>query len=229
VATNRQPVVEVIGREDSQIVLIDTGRHRILVFSGPLNIELAGNLATMMGMLRRRIDILFAAESAIANSAREVRSQWKIGTTASLPEQELPISPHAELTVHDPVSISLSADVEFRLVPHFRSTKNSSGTDPGWRIEVQRGDQTIAIARSLDDLTAVPCGPFAVAIAPNGSVRLAERKSLAGTYAMNERSIDSNATSPQLTRIFEYDVAQFQMKLDSIVVPPWTTAAHRQS
>ena len=217
-----EPVIEVIGREESQIVLIDTGEHRLLIQSGPFDQHLANELTTLMGTLRRRIDFLLATESSLAAGAISFRDQIEIGQTISLPESGFPASPHAELALSVPTALSLSEDVDIRLFPHFRPTVSEFGIDPGWRIEVQRGGQTAAIARNLDDLTAVPCGPFTLAIAPTGSILRAELKSLAAVYALNERSLGDGGSASGLTRIFDSDAAQFRLGKDSIRLPAWS-------
>lgn len=228
-ASIRDPVIEVIGREQSQIVLIDSGRHRLLVQSGPFDQFLASDLETLMGTLRRRIDLLISTESALVAGATSFQVQFEVGTTISLPESGTGTSPHAELLLSTPTSLTLSNDVEIRLYPHFRSTSGVSGIYPGWRIEVQRGTQVAAIAATLDDLTAIPCGPFTLAIAPDGSIAHAERKSLAAVYAVNDRNIDSGLATSGLTRVFDSDAARFVLQHDSIRLPSWSKVDARKS
>jgi hypothetical protein len=228
-ASVRNPVIEVIGRAKSQIVLIDSGKHRLLVLSGPFDQRLASDLDTLMGTLRRRIDLLISTESAFAAGATLFQVQFEIGRSVSLPESGSGASPHAEFALSTPAVLTFSDDVEVRLYPHFRFTSSVIDVDPGWRIEVQRGTQIAVIAANLDDLTAVPCGPFTLAIAPDGSIPHAERKSLAAVYAVNDTNIDAGVTASGLTRIFDSDAARFGLQKDSIRLPSWSTWDARQS
>jgi hypothetical protein len=222
-------VIEVIGREQSQIVVVDSGRHRLLVQSGPFDQFLASDLETLMGTLRRRIDLLLSTESALVAGSTSFQDHFEIGTSISLPESEPGTSPHAELLLSAPTSLTLSDDIEIRLFPHFRSTPVGSDFEPSWRIEVQRGTQVAAIAANLDDLTAIPCGPFTLAIAPDGSIAHAERKSLAAIYAVNDRNIDAGVAMSGLTRVFDSDAARFVLQRDSIQLPSWSTWDAHQS
>jgi hypothetical protein len=178
----REPVVDVIGQDESQLALLDTGRERVLILSGPPNDRMLEELPGMLGLFRRRIDLVLATESVFRSQLGTLRSISMIGSTIALPEAAIPASPHADATLTMPVEMRMSNDVTLRCYTHSRSTDNST---TGWRVEVQRGEAAICIAGSLNELAAVPARRFAMAIAPVGTVTLASRKSVAAAFALN--------------------------------------------
>lgn len=225
----RRPRIEVIGRDRSQLVLLDTGPQRVLVVSGPYDELLGEGFVDLMGSLRQRIDILLATETALKSGANAIRQRWNISQTVSLPELAPVGSPFANLAVRHPISIVLANNVTMTCLPHTRYQTSVIGTDQGWRIEIARGSQVLAIAANLDHLTSVPCGPFSLVIAPSGSIDLAHRKSYTAAYALNDGHIDSTVTNVMQTRIFERYVARFELGAGAIGMPGWTLGPDPES
>lgn len=223
------PRLEVIGIDATQLILLDTTAERVLIVAGPHHERMLDTLPDMLGALRHRIDILFASESALHMGAESIRDRWNVGRTFALPEVASNLSPSADIAVVQPLDVTLSHGVSLRCIPHRRYAQSALGSDPGWRIEIQRGSQIIGIASSFEILSSVPAGPYGLAIAPSGSIQLAERKSLAASYGVNEWNIQDSVISTTQVRIFERDVAEFTIGNDSIGLPDWTTGADRSS
>ncbi|MEJ7837297.1 MAG: hypothetical protein WKF81_00655 [Thermomicrobiales bacterium] len=219
----RRPRIEVIGREASQLVLLDTGQERVLIYSGPFDEQLSEGLVDLLGSLRQRIDILLATETNLVLGATTIRQRWTISQTMSLPELSPVGSPSANIAIRHPLTIGLANDVALTCIPHIRYQTSAIGTDPGWRIEIARGSQTLAIAANLDQLTSVPCGPFTLVITPTGSIDLAQRKSYTNAYALNDGQVDPKLINVMHSRIFERDVARFELGTDEMGLPGWTS------
>lgn len=221
----RAPIVEVIGRGESQLVLLDTGPSRLLVIIGTETDGVLENFPRLMGLFRQRIDVLLISESMLAAMSPKMRQRWTFDSVLALPARETGLPPRSDASIRDPIELSLSAAVQLRCIPHYRDAWFGFDAPQSWRIEIERFGHVIAVAPSIDELASVPSGPFALAIAPSGSIQLASRKTVASSLALNAREIDNQEDEAiegmTLTRIFNEDVARFEMHQEGIRLPQW--------
>lgn len=219
----RVPTIDLVGRDESQLLLLDTGAERLLVLSGPPRSELLEAIPDIMGLLRRRIDIVLSTESVFAEQLGRLQSDWHIGTAIALPEIDYVGSPRARATIRDPAELRLSQGVVVRCITHTRIGREATT----WRMEISRGENVIGISNSLDTLSAVPGSTLTMAVAPAGSIALALRKSVASCFAMNARAIEEelqNAiTGTKLVRIFDDEAARFEIDKSAIRLPEWAS------
>jgi hypothetical protein len=78
----------------------------------------------------------------------------------------------------------------------------------------------------MDHLSAIPSDTFTLAVAPTGSLSLAQRKAVASHYAMNARAIDDQMAFAEpgttLVRVFDEEAARFELQGASIRLPGWS-------
>jgi hypothetical protein len=228
VSRTRTPVVEVTGSAESQLVIVDTGRTRSLIVIGESIDSLLNDLPRRMGLFRQRIDLLFATESALSTLPAGLYDRWRFGAVIALPGGSPDLPTRAAATIRDPTAFDLSAGVTLRCWPQYRSSR----PEPTWRMEIERLGQVMALAASTDDLSMVPAPKYALAVAPHGSISLARRKSVAAAIALNARVIDRQGAGAGddmiLTRIFDMDVARFEMQRGQIRLPDWSIVPNQK-
>jgi len=214
------PTIEVTGKDESQLIIVDAGSQRVLIVAGPSHPDLLDDLDFRMGLFRQRIDVLLATQRDMAAFPTSFLRRWNVSLTAGLPGDETGVHRRARYAITEPLQFRLAPGISLTCLPQHRLTL----THPTWRIKITYAGQTITIAANLDDLLSVPAATLA--IAPAGILSLAIRKSVAANFAINSRHIESQfGIEPppvNLVPIFERDVARFGLHDKSIRLPEWT-------
>jgi hypothetical protein len=220
------PTIDVIGKDESQLLLLDTGAERVLLLSGPLHPDLVASIPDILGLFRQRVDILLAGRTVLDSIGDALAGSATIGTTFSFLDASDGTASGSVL--QQPTELTLSHGVSVRWIPQWRYATEMAAT---WRIEARRGDQIVAIASSLDHLATASTAAFTLAVAPTGSIPLSLRKSVSSHFAMNARVIDEQMDHVQsgavLIRVFDEDAAQFELHGSGIRLPGWAVTIDR--
>lgn len=114
--TNRQAALGVIGRDDAQYWLFDTGKQRALIMLGAYSPELIESLSTLATMERGNVDLIIASHGLLAAVGAEwVRSHSTARVIAlSTSHSAAPLSFPHEL-VSDLTMVEFGEDVALAL------------------------------------------------------------------------------------------------------------------
>jgi hypothetical protein len=219
------PTIDVVGMDDSQLLLLDTGAERVLILTGPPHADLTETLSDVLGLFRKRIDVVFGKQAVLESQLALLDRKWEPGIIISLAEDEGRASSRVATVIGGPFVLTLSHGVTLCCMRATRYSADQPGAEPGWRIEVRRGVNVVGISESIDHLAAVPVEPYTLAIAATGSISLAERRSVAMSYAVNTRVIDEQVALAQpgttLIRVFDGESARFELREGGVRMPSW--------
>lgn len=214
------PVIDVIGNGDSQLVLIDTERHRLLILSGPPNDRLVDAVSRLLGPFRPRIDAAFATGETLRDTKDSVESQRTVGEWFQLPDGTTAASPRARTLGAVPVRFGLSHEVFCDIHQVLAGSDPQAAT---WRIDIQRGPARISVAATLETIVASTSHRVDLAIAPIGTLHLAARRGTAGAYALNTERVEPDLpASITMVRIFPRDRARIDLEPERLRLPAWT-------
>lgn len=206
------PRIDVIGDRETQLVLLDTGGHRMLFALGPPSDWLAENLSAMIGPFRRTIDLVVSDGEGIAglrssNSiSLDARSWLAIGT------DQYTASPYGDRTISEPMRIDLSASVSVVIDPYIGPSS--------WIATCQRGNSIVALAPRVEALAYCRTRPL-VGISPTGNLRLALRQRIADTLVCNAALLDEQAQEVPWLRTYADEPARIDVGSDRITMPAW--------
>jgi hypothetical protein len=235
VASENRPSLIVIGHHSSQIVLVDSGEARALVFLGVPDDALIERIPSMMTLFRQRIDIVIGTKSVLEQRAIASRSRWKIRHAIMMSGRTTTPGVNMPTTViSDSASIDLGRGMTLRCsVGHRNEWLVGNAAIPElWMTLVSHPSGDVALVPDEPSIEAL--GPLDATLivmpepAPSRITSMTPAKAIAINYDSDAAEEDAGA-SLAVTRIYPQDIARFPFGDDGIELPAWTetAVAHR--
>jgi hypothetical protein len=228
-ATERRPTLAVIGKQTSQLALLDSGLARVLVISGEPDDDLFERLPAVMTVFRQRIDLIIGGSSILTARARELADRWRARHAIVLSgSRSVPSLPMSSTFVSDVRRVSLGNEMFLEISIGYRHewrAVTSSRSIPHWGISIRSQTARVAIAPDLSSFLAVPPEPSSLLVAPDIPDQEVFTRGPATAVAVN---YDSSTLDPPpggvfVTRIYPRDIARFVFGEDGLELPAWTT------
>lgn len=228
-ATERRPTVSVVGEDNSQVVLVDSGTARALILAGEPEESLFEELPAMMTVFRQRIDLLIGGGPAIQSHVARLASRWRIRHALVMSTGvDAPSLPIASTVVSEAVDVELSTTVRGSVHIGHRNEWMAgapAAQTPLWAIRIASGRASITIAPDVRSYAAIAPAPASVLVAPHAPSTALLAVSPVGAMAVNydSHTIDPPALNgPVLTRVYPRDVARLVFDDDGIALPEWS-------
>jgi hypothetical protein len=213
------PRLDVIGDDQTQFALLDTGDHRVLFAPGPPSAWLEHHLAAMIGPFRRSIDLVIADRAGVAALRRSATVRIDATSWMEIASAQESGSPYGDFTISRATHIVLSGAVTLTIEP-------SLGAG-GWLATIDRGELRIALAPRLELLAWSPSPPL-VGIAPSGNLRLALRQQVAEALVCNAGMLEGPALDVPWVRTFAETPARIAIGRDVVEMPAWLERPRRE-
>jgi hypothetical protein len=228
-ATERRPTLAVIGKQTSQLTLLDSGLARALIISGEPDDDLFERLPAVMTVFRQRMDLIIGGSPILVARAKELADRWRARHAIVLSgSRSAPSLPMSSTVVSDVRQLSLGNEMSLQIrIGHRHEWRaaTSSRSIPLWGISIHSQAARIAIAPDLASFLAVPPEPSSLLVAPDKPGQEMFTRGPAKAVAVN---YDSSTLDPPpegvfVTRIYPRDIARFVFGEEGLELPPWTT------
>ena len=230
-AANRgDPTLEVIGVDDAQVLLLDTRRFRTMIVIGVPSRELQASIASLMGVFRRRIDLLVGSRAGVEALGKTFVDRYNVARAIGLEDAFAPLDADpARREVPPELRAALPEGVELRIrVITAQAWDKQAHERRTWLIEIRRGTTVCCAGPDLDGVAMHGLAGLALTLAPVGSLTFSSRKLGRSAIAINADSVqesdlgsstDENAA--YLVRIHPRDAAVFSFTNSGVRLPTW--------
>lgn len=234
-AMEGRPTIAVVGKDDAQLVLVDSGSARVLVLVGEPDNSLLDRLPAMLTVFRQRIDLVVGSLPALTAHIGALAYRWSLRQAIVLnATSDAPSLPIASDVVSNSLDVTLgnSVTLEIRVGHRDEWRTPVAGTlAPLWSIRVAQGDAAVSIVPDARSFAAMLPGPAAVLVSPSAPSPEVRAKGPTRSLAINfdSESIDPlPADGVALTRIFPRDIGRFVLTEDGVQLPAWTVLADQR-
>lgn len=232
--SRRDPTLEVIGGDDAQVVLLDAQHFRTMILIGYPSRDLQSGIASLMGVFRRRIDLLTGSRAGVNALGKTFVNRYNVARTLGLEDAFAPLDTnHARREVPSELQAALPAGVDLRIrTTTTQAWDRQAAERRSWLIEIRRGTAVCCAGPDLDEVAMHAPPDSALALAPVGSLSFSSHKLPGPAIAINADSIQesdlgslAHDSSAYLVRIHPQDTAVFTLTDAGIRLPTW--AEHR--
>ncbi|MGB3304954.1 MAG: hypothetical protein WBA63_02135 [Thermomicrobiales bacterium] len=224
----RDPTIEVIGADDSQVALISVERVRVLVLMGSPSRSVRDHLDGLIGTFRPRVDLLIGSRSGIDLLGPEFQRQRHVSHKLALDDDSAPYN-GTPLASPPVLSTRLSGDVTMSIRTLTMRGWNTTSTERrSWLVIVQRGNHTAVLGPNIDDVAMFGPATPTLALGATGSIAFAARKLPATALGYNADGISedrlgalSGTAQRHLVRIHPGESAVFTISNAGVRLPSW--------
>ncbi|HEV2074485.1 MAG TPA: hypothetical protein VGR29_12715 [Thermomicrobiales bacterium] len=226
-ATPSAPSLSVVGKEDMQIVLLDTTEVRVLLLLGSPDDDLQSQIPGMLTMLRQRVDLLVGASSSVNALGSSFRNRWQLVHTLAIAEPASPpVASETLTTVRDDLMIDVgngvSLDLRIAVRGAWKQTVNSHTL---WAAIIRYGEHKIVLAPSGEALVELGATSPSLALVPVSPLGDIANTIGPGAIATNSRDdLTLQVQEPLgtvLVRIYAQDTARFELSRSGLTLPAW--------
>jgi len=235
VASESRPSIAIVGHRGAQLVLIDSGKARALVFLGDPDDRLIERIPSIMTLFRQRIDVIVGTRPVMERRAFDLKSRWSIEHAVAVHSSAIPPSWAMPATViSDAASIDLGGEMTLRCTVGHRGEwligHESSSTPWSARLTHPSGEVVLVPdAASLDALGPVDAPLIVMPEPAPGHVQSWKTaRALAINYD-SDAAEENTSPTVAITRTYPQDIARFTFGNDGIELPAWTESAGTSS
>lgn len=229
-ASRGDPTLEVIGVDDAQVLLLDTRHFCTVILIGYPSRELQAGIASLLGVFRRRIDLLTGSRAGIDALGKTFADRHNAARTIGLEDAFAPLdsesmrrSPPPELKAMLPEGL----EIRIRTISAQAWDKQAQERRT-WLIEIRRRTTICCAGPDLDGIAMHGPAGLALTLAPVGSLPFSSRKLGKSAIAINADSVQEKDLGPldesdtaMLVRIHPRDTAVFTLTNEGIKLPNW--------
>lgn len=226
-ATPSTPSLSVVGKEDMQIVLLDTTEVRVLLLLGSPDDDLQSQIPGMLTILRQRVDVLVGASSSVNALGSRFRDRWQLAHTLAIAEPaSLPVASGTLTTAGDDLTIDLGNGVSLDLHIAVKGAWNQTvNTHTLWATIISYGEHKIVLAPSGEALVELGATAPSLVLVPESSLVDIANTVGPGAIAMNSRDdLTHQIREPLgtvLVRIYPQDTARLEFSTSGLTLPAW--------
>lgn len=229
-ASRGDPTLEVIGVDDAQVLLLGTRRFRTLILIGYPSRELQAGIASLLGVFRRRIDLLTGSRAGIDALGKTFAGRHNVARTIGLEDAFAPLdSESMRRSTPSELKATLPEGLEIRMrTISAQAWDKQSQERHTWLIEIRRGTAVCCAGPDLDGIAMHGPAGSALTLAPAGSLPFSSRKLGKSAIAINADSVQEKDLGPLtagdaslLVRIHPRDTAVFTLTNTGIQLPTW--------
>lgn len=232
-ARHSELTTTIIGSGASQLALIDAPKARVLLVIGKDPAYLLGQLPSLMGVLRQRIDIIVGPPALRQLLDQEFHQRWRVGEMLLLPdtdgaEEDEAERPQQPGVLTQPATIELDHGVDLTIRPLFwHHWTPERASESSWIAHTISRAGSVSFAPSLNTFSRDTEQHDGTVVAPNGDITLLLRRQPVIAIAVNASHappaphVVDEESGVHLVRIYSSDAATFAFQEHGVVLPGW--------
>jgi hypothetical protein len=210
------PTLSIIGKGETQVILLDTTRLRVLILCGTPDEELRAQIPALLTMLRQRIDILVGTSAALDALGHEFWQRWRVSHSFVLADgvtagQDTSTQTWITQAVGAELGDGVSIDFSLTTRDEWEATMEPRSL---WAVTVRAGSSLVTLAPDMDSalVLSAPRSTLVATLLP-ASIAVNSEDDL--TWPTEDPS------GAVLVRIYPEDISRFELRDDGIALPTW--------
>ena len=226
-ATPSSPSLSVVGKDDMQVVLLDTTDVRVLILLGTPDEDLQRQIPAMLTLLRQRVDLLVGTSSSVNALGLRFRNRWRVTHALVVAEPaSAPTMSGTRTSVRENLQTDLGSGVsmELRLAPRGAWNRSMTPLTP-WVAVIRSGEHEVILAPNGEALVDMGVPAPSLALVPQSPLAHIARTLGPSAIATNSREeLSLQIQEPLdtvLVRIYPQDTARFEFSSSGLTLPNW--------